>query len=277
GAGFTPFVMGSLRTLIAGFLLLAGAALTRQRVRLSRREFFVLAGSGLLLWLGGNGLVMVAQRTADSGLAALIIASTPLWVAVIDSALDRKLPSPLLIVSLLVGACGIIVLSVPTLTSGLRADLLSIVVLVLASISWAGGTVLQSRHRTNLAPGTSSGYQMLFGGIGFVAVALLLREPAPKPALEAWLALIYLIVLGSFAFICYIRALRLLPTSIVMTYSYVNPILAVFLGWIILSEGITTWTILGAMLVLFGVAGVFRSHAHRAQPKAALQPETSTG
>ena len=275
GAGFTPFVMGAMRTAVAGVVLLAGSALARNRVRISRRELLTLAGSGLLLWLGGNGLVMVAQQTADSALAALIIASVPLWVAIIDSMLDRRLPSLMLMVSLLIGSAGIVVLSLPTLTTGVRADLFAVITLVLASVSWAAGTVVQSRHRTSLSPITSSAYQMVFGGIGFVVVVLLLGEPMPTPVLEAWLALLYLIVMGSFAFICYIRALRLLPTDIVMTYSYVNPIIAMFLGWLILSEAITIWTVLGAALVLIGVAGVFRSRFRRQPAATALQKSVS--
>ena len=100
---------------------------------------------------------------------------------------------------------------------------------------------------------------MAAGGVGFVILLLLFREPTPTPTTEAWLAWGYLVLFGAvLAFTSYVTALRMLPTKIVMTYAYVNPVLAVFLGWIVLREGITVWTVLGIVLVLSGVAGVFR-------------------
>jgi drug/metabolite transporter (DMT)-like permease len=100
---------------------------------------------------------------------------------------------------------------------------------------------------------------MAFGAIGFAIVALLMGEPMPTPTTEAWIAWIYLAIVGSiFAFTAYVTALKLLPTPVVMTYAYVNPVLAVILGAVVLSEQITVWTIGGSLLVLLGVAGVFR-------------------
>ena len=261
GSGFTPFVMGAMRVLAAGINLMVIGFLTRQRLKLTRVEFFTLLGSGLLLWTGGNGLVMLGERNADSAVAALIVACAPIWVAILEAILDRKIPSGLLIGSLLVGTAGIVVLSMPLILTGLKAELLSVLFLALASLSWATGSVLQSRRQIDLAPAVSSGYQSLFGGLGFVLVAVLFHEPLPHPIPQAWMAWGYLVIFGStIAFTSYVQALRLLPTKIVVTYSYVNPIIAVILGWIILSEPVTAWTIGGAGLVLLGVAGVFRAH-----------------
>ncbi|MGD0002713.1 MAG: EamA family transporter, partial [Anaerolineaceae bacterium] len=261
GSGFTPFVMGAMRVLAAGIIMMAIGFLTRQRLKLTRVEFVTLLGSGLLLWTGGNGLVMLGERNADSAVAALIVACAPIWVAIFEAILDRKVPSGLLIGSLLVGTLGIVVLSMPLILTGLKAELLSVLFLAVASLSWAAGSVLQSRRQVNLAPAVSSGYQSLFGGLGFVIVALLLHEPLPHPIQQAWMAWGYLVIFGStIAFTSYVQALRLLPTKIVMTYSYVNPMIAVVLGWVILSEQVTAWTIGGAVLVLLGVAGVFRAH-----------------
>ena len=262
GSGFTPFVMGAMRVLAASVILLVIGLLTRQRLKLTRTEFFTLLASGVLLWTGGNGLVMWGEQKADSAVAALIIACTPIWVAIIEAIIDRKIPSPLLIGSLLVGTSGIVVLTMPLILTVLKAELLSILSIVLASLSWAGGSVLQSRRQIHLAPAVSSGYQSLFGGLGFVIIALLLREPVPQPIAQAWLAWGYLVIFGSaIAFTSFVQVLRLLPTKIVVTYSYVNPIIAVILGWMILREPITAWTIGGAALVLLGVAGVFRAHS----------------
>jgi drug/metabolite transporter (DMT)-like permease len=106
---------------------------------------------------------------------------------------------------------------------------------------------------------------MLFGAVGFFILVLLTKEPLPTPTTEAWLAWGYLVLIGGvLAFTSYVTALRLLPTNIVMTYAYVNPVLAVILGWWILGESITIWMIAGTSLVLVGVAGVFRDRYSKA-------------
>jgi drug/metabolite transporter (DMT)-like permease len=276
GAGFTPFTFGAIRVLIAGTILIIWGALVRRRLRPTREELITLIGSGLFLWLGGNGMVMLAEQRADSGLAALVIASTPIWASTLEAVFDRKAPSPLHIGALLVGSLGIVVLSMPMILSGLRGDLLSVVALLLAALSWAAGSVFQGRRKSSLAPEVSSAYQLLFGGVGFALTALLLREPAPQPIAEAWWALGYLVVFGSvLAFTSYVKVLRLLPMRIVVTYSYVNPIIAVMLGWIILGERITLWTVGGAVLVLLGVAGVFRSHTQDRKAIEQVKPAGS--
>ncbi|MEJ5201329.1 MAG: EamA family transporter, partial [Anaerolineales bacterium] len=248
GAGFTPFMLGAYRVIAAGAILLILSLLTKQRTNLSKAELLWLFISGQLFWLGGNGLVMVGEQRADSGIAALIIAATPIWAATINALVTRTAPTWNLLVSWIIGTGGIIVLSMPTILSGVRADLLSIFALNLAAISWAGGTVLQSRYQSKLTPTVHSGYQLLFGGIGFLTLALIFREPLPQPVLEAWIAWAYLVIFGSLiAFTSYIQALRMLPTNLVTTYSYVNPIIAVILGRIILKETITIWTVAGAI------------------------------
>jgi drug/metabolite transporter (DMT)-like permease len=154
-----------------------------------------------LLWLGGNGLVTWAEQRAHSGHAALLIAAVPIWVALIEAVLDRKVPSGLLIGSLLIGFAGIVLLSVPVLVSGVTADLWSLIAMLLAGLSWGSGTVLQTRKPVALAARVSSGYQQVFAGLGFILVALLIREPRPDPIPEAWLAWGYLVIFGSvFAF-----------------------------------------------------------------------------
>jgi drug/metabolite transporter (DMT)-like permease len=209
--------------------------------------------------------VTFAEQRADSGLAALMVSASPIWAALIEAIIDRRLPSLQLAVALLVGFGGIALLTTPALMSGVRADTVAILALMGAPVTWAAGSVLQARRPVRHSPRTSSAYQMLFGAIGFALVIFLIREPLPTPTTEAWLAWLYLLVFGSlFAFTSYVIALRLLPTPIVMTYAYVNPVLAVVLGWIVLGEQITWWTVAGTALVLLGVAGVFRERlTHR--------------
>lgn len=259
GAGFPPFTMALMRVAAAGGIMLIWAWIAKQRIKLSRREMIVLGISGILLWTGGNGLVTWAEQRAESGLAAIIVASMALWVAIIEAVLDKKLPSKMLTFSLFVGMAGIVALTYPTLQTGVRADMLSMAALIGATISWSFGTIYQTRNKVDVSPQVSSGYQLLAGGIGFAILIVLNNEPAPTPTLEAWYAWIYLVIFGAvLAFTSYVTALRMLPTKIVMTYAYVNPVLAVLLGWAILDEQITTWTVFGAILVLAGVIGVFR-------------------
>ena len=287
GAGFPPFMMGAMRVLLGGGLLLIWASLSRKRLRLTRQELLVVAGSGLLLWFGGNGLLVWAEQRAASGYAALILASTPVWVAMIEALLDRRPPSVLLVGSLAIGIVGMGVLTAPVLRQQVSGDILSVAALLLASLSWGAGSVFQSRRQVDLTHRVNSGYQQLFGGVGFVLAALVFGEPLPAPSSQAWIAWVYLVIIGSvFAFTAYVQALRLLPTSVVMTYAYVNPVIAVILGWLILQEPITLWTICGAGLVLLAVAGVFRDRFRRSggraldrtvtQPEAGVPVEAST-
>jgi drug/metabolite transporter (DMT)-like permease len=264
GGGFTPFMMAGSRAIVAGMILLIWAILSNQPLRISFRAFIPLALSALMLWLGGNGLVTWGSQYADSALTALIVASVPVWSAGVEAAVDRRLPSLRLVGALLIGTAGIVVLSYPALRHGSRSDWLAIGAVVIASFTWAAGTVLQSRKRPPVTPVVASAYSMLVGGVGFGILAMLNQEPIPAPTTEAWLSWGYLVIFGSVvAFTSYSQALRLLPTQVVTTYSYVNPIIAVLLGWLVLREQITFWTIGGAALVLLGVTGVFRENARQ--------------
>jgi drug/metabolite transporter (DMT)-like permease len=260
GSGFPPFAVGFSRLIVAGLLLMLWGWLSGNSLRISRRELGILAGSGLLLWLGGNGLVMLAEQRADSGLAALVIGTAPLWAAIMESLLDRRVPSPLLLGSVVLGFVGIGVLSAPILLNGVRADALSVIALVAASIFWTVGAVWQQRDSRIESARVRSAYQHLSGAIGFLALTLIMGEPRPSPTAEAWAGWGYLVVFGSLVgFTSFISALRLLPVNVGMTYAYVNPVIAVILGAIILGESITAWTIAGAVLIILGVAGVFRN------------------
>jgi drug/metabolite transporter (DMT)-like permease len=260
GAGFGPFWFGGLRVLVAGTILILWGAIRGKNVLPSKKDLLVLAITGLLLWIGGNGLVVIAERQIDSNLAALIVATTPIWVAMMDTVIDSKIPSVRVILSLLVGFLGIVTLSYPVLTSGVRADFLSVLAVLLASILWSTGLVLQTRKPVSLDRGVSSGFQQLFGGIFYTLIALSVNESLPTPTTEAWMAWGYLVVFGSIiAFTSFVSALQMLPTRLVTTYAYVNPVIAVLLGWLILGESVTLWTITGGLLVLIGVTGIYQT------------------
>lgn len=264
GAGFPPFTMGLTRAALAALILFAWALWRRDRLRLNRQELITMIGSGLFLWVGGNGLVTFAEQHAASGLAALMVAATPIWVAIIEAVLDRRLPSLQLAGSLLIGFLGIAVLTAPEILRGVEADTVAVLALIGAPIAWSAGSVLQARRPAALSARVSSAYQMAFGSIGFAILVLLLREPLATPTQEAWIAWLYLVIVGGvIAFTSFVTALRLLPTRVVMTYAYVNPVLALVLGSL-LGEQISIWTLAGSLFVLLGVAGVFRERARQA-------------
>jgi len=264
GAGWGPFWLGAARVLAAAAVLFALNRLRGVRLRPSRFELLTLASTGVLMWVGGNGIVNWAEQRVDSGLAALVVGTAPLSVAAMEAMIDRRAPTRRLVMSLLVGFAGLTVLSVPVLRTGVAADVLGVLGLALAGVSWGYGTIVLNRRRLPLDPIVVSGWQQLAGGIGFAAAALLVGEPLPQPTPEAWAAWAYLMVVGSLlAFSCFIYAVKVLPTSVVMTYAYVNPAIAVLLGWLILDESITGYTLAGMALILAGVYGVFHAKLAR--------------
>jgi drug/metabolite transporter (DMT)-like permease len=260
GAGFPPFTMAMMRVLTASAILLGWARLRRERVRLSRGELLLLAGIGTMLWVGGNGLVNWAEMRVSSGLAALLVAAMPIWGECILSVMEGRFPGWRMTGSILLGFLGVGVLSWPVLRQGTTADVLSVAALLFAPLSWAAGSIWLQRRKPDLSDRSLSGWQQLMGGVGLFVFALLRREPLPTPSQEAWMAWGYLVLFGSvISFTSYLTTLRLLPYRIVMTYAYVNPVIAVFLGWLILGENVTGWTITGAALVVAGVMGIFNN------------------
>jgi drug/metabolite transporter (DMT)-like permease len=187
-----------------------------------------------------------------------------LWVASIEAAVDRRWPTWRLFVALLVGLSGIAVLTGPRLMAGGSADGWALLALVGAGLSWGMGLVLQQRHPVRLKPAVSAAYQQLFGAVSLGVTALIVGEPWPSPSTDAWLAFGYLTIFGSLvAFTSFVVALRLLPATVVTTYAYVNPVIAVLLGAVVLGEAITGWTLAGAALVLLAVALIFRERSRR--------------
>jgi drug/metabolite transporter (DMT)-like permease len=146
GSGFPPFAMVASRLIVAGLILLAYGWIRKNRISISAREFLIISISGIFLWLGGNGLVTWSEQHVQSGLAALLASTTPVWAALLDSILSKKKISPLLISSIFLGLGGVAVLVYPSLAKGNSSDFISGLILVGASISWAVGSVFQKRN-----------------------------------------------------------------------------------------------------------------------------------
>lgn len=274
GAGWGPFWLGALRVFIAAAILLLVCSLRGVRIKPTGAELFVIAGSGVLMWVGGNGAVNWAETRIDSGLAALVVGAMPMWVVLMESVIDRQRPSTRLVVSLVVGFAGLGVLTLPMWRDGLQGDLAGVAAVVVAAISWGAGSVWLNRRPVGVDSIAAAGLQQLFGGFGFLAMVAIVAEPLPNPSGEGWAAFVYLVLFGSvFAFTCFMYALKTLPTTLVMTYSYVNPVIAVILGWLLIDEPVTIYTVAGTVLIIGGVFGVFRAKATGAPDEGRRQGE----
>ena len=255
-----PGVMCAARFLIAGTIMLAYCALTGRQIRFSARQLSHLAIVGILLLMGGNLTLSYAEQIVPTGLSALLIAVTPLWFLVLDSLLlgDHHI-SRRGKIGLAIGIAGVIVLIWPDLRHpnalGHR-ELWWSLALQLGSFSWAFGSVLSKKWQTAAVdPFSATAWQVLFAGIANLIFALLVE----KPAHVAWTfrgvaAILYLVVCGSWiGYTAYIWLLQHVPTSKVSTYAYVNPVVAVFLGWLVLHESINRYILMGSAIIVASV------------------------
>lgn len=264
-----PFLSGAVRFFIAGgtlllWLRLRGVALPN---RAQWRHAFV-AGSFMLV--GGNGLVMWAEKSISSSLAALLVALTPMWFALLDWARPGGVrPQSKTIVGIVIGFGGIALLVNGNGGAHGHHGLLGSLAMIVAAICWAGGS-LYSRHIPGVSsPWMNAAAQMLCGATGLLVVGVVLGEPFrtrwDAVSGRSLLALAYLIVFGSWiAYSAYVYLLEVSTPSRVSTYAYVNPVIAVFLGWALLGESVTPRMFLGMLVVLAGV--VIITVPRRTQP-----------
>ena len=261
-----PFLAAGVRFLIAGVLMYGWLWFRKgsRGMRVTRSQLGSTGLVGALLLLGGNGLVMIAEQDVPSGLASLIIASTPLWV-VLYRFLARDNVSRGTLVGVAVGFVGVAVLVLPSDRPD-GASLGGIILLLIAAASWGNGSFLSSRIDMPRDPAVSTAYQMLLGGLALLVIGAVRGELAGLD-IEAFstrsvVALVYLIFMGSLvAFTAYVWVLQHAPVSKVATYAYVNPVIAIFLGWLVLSEEITGTIFGGAAIIVASVAFIVRKES----------------
>jgi drug/metabolite transporter (DMT)-like permease len=254
-----PALMCAMRFSIAGVVMLAVCALTGHRVLYTPRQIALAAVVGVLLLMGGNLTLSYAELTVSSGLAALIIAITPLWFLVLDSLLlgDHHI-SGRGKAGLALGILGLFVLFYPELTSRTtlgRRELWASVSLIGGSFSWALGSVLSKRWQSGMDVFSSTGWQVLAAGVANFLFALAMGDFSRVIWTTRGVgATMYLVVCGSWiGYTAYIWLLEHVPTSKVSTYAYVNPVVAVFLGWLILHEHVDRFILLGSAIVVLSV------------------------
>jgi drug/metabolite transporter (DMT)-like permease len=275
-----PLLHAGIRFVVAGLLLAAWLAFRRADLRVSRRELGGAAAVGVLMLAGGNGLVVLAERTVPSGIAALIVASIPLWIVLYRMIAGERVGRDLL-AGVFLGLAGVAILVVPGGLNG-TIDPVGALMLFGATLSWALGTFLSPRLDTPRNALVSTSYQMLAAGVVLLVVALGRGELAHvDPATfstRSLIAFAYLIVFGSLvAYSAYTWLLQNASVSLVSTYAFVNPVVAVVLGALILAEPITTSIVIGAAVIVVAVAFIIvrQNAARRAQRVAIVASEAA--
>jgi drug/metabolite transporter (DMT)-like permease len=272
-----PLLSGAMRFTVAALVLAAAILALRGRgaFRMTLREAGGAALVGLLLLTAGNGMVAVAEQHISSGLAALLVASVPLWLVILRIA-ARDRPRVLTLTGVLIGFGGVAGLS---LAGGDAAsDGAGIATILLASVSWSVGSFLSARIPMPANPFSASAVEMAAGGAGLLLTGLALGERLDPAVVSgrSWSALAYLVVMGSLvAFTSYVWLLGNAPISLVSTYAYVNPVVAVALGALVLSEPVTGSMVAAGLVIVVGVALVVSTErrGRRAAPEQEAEPE----
>ena len=265
GAAIPPLILAGTRFVLAGLLMLA---LTAHRPApdgqpdpLGVKQWFAAAVVGLALPFGGNGLVSVAEKRIPSGTAAVVVATVPIWAAAFAAAFGRERITRFHVAGLILGFGGVAALTVGS-GSG-KASTSGIVIVVIAAISWAAGSVWSQTAPTPRRPLVTTGMEMLCGGAGCLIAGAAAGEFANLHLTHinyrGWLAFAYLIIAGSMlAYSAYVWLLRNARLSLVTTYAFVNPVVAVMLGALLLNEPFTIRTAGATAAVVAGVVMMLR-------------------
>jgi len=266
-----PFMQAGLRFFISGAILVVWRRLAGDAMP-TRTQWKSLAIIGTLLLLGGNGLVSFAEQRIASGIAALIIGTVPLWLVLIEALRPGGVrPTGQAIVGLIIGFGGIYLLVGPTdLRGGLQFDAIGTIVLLIAAFLWSLGSIYSRSADLPKSALMMTGGEMLAGGIPIFLVSIIFGEwksfSFTQVSINSWLALLYLITFGSMVgFVAYIWLLQNAPISLVATYAYVNPLVAVFLGNWFAQESLTPRILVGAVIIIGSV--IFINSARQAKVK----------
>lgn len=262
--GFPPFLLGGLRFLLAGILMTGWCVLKGEKI-------FGVPGikhaaiSGVLLLFFGNGIIIWVEQSMPSAMAAITVSSAPLWFVLLDrSKWSENFRSKSIIAGMLIGLAGVILLFSEQVTEVLSIQgsnsvkMSSMVLLIIASVSWAGGSLYSKYKASEGSIIVTSSWQMMAAGIAFIPGILIRGElndfQWQQVPLDAWMALLYLVIGGSIAgFSAYVWLLKVRPAMQVSTYAYVNPVVAVLLGVFFANEKISVIQISGLVIILASV------------------------
>lgn len=255
------FLMAGVRFSAAGAILYAWARLSRRADPPTLRHWTSALVMGVLMLAGGNGAVVWAEERVPSGLVALLVATVPIWMVLLDWLQGTGgRPTRALVAGMVLGFAGVGVLVAPDILGGSTlVDPVRAGVVVLGSLSWAAGSIYARRAILPASPFLATALQMLSGGAALLAMGVARGELATvdlsAASTRSLLALLYLVLFGSIlAYSAYIWLLRVSTPARVGTYAYVNPVVAVILGWAFAGEPVTGRVFLSGAIIVVGVA-----------------------
>lgn len=267
-----PFLMMGIRSASAGIILYLWNR-SRGTEQVKKEHWLAIVIIAIAFFLVGHGLLAWGQKKVPSGLAALLVASEPLWIATIESLLVRDFKvTPRTVTGLVLGFIGISLLITPWEELGTNhVDTIPALVIVLGALSWSGGAVYSRVAKLPKSPILAAGLELIVGGLLLIAGGLLMGEGKQllmnEITTRSLFGLGYLILFGSvITFTAYVWLLSVTSATRISTHSYVNPVIAVFLGWAIAGESLSLHIIVPTVIVVISVYLVLR------QPSAVLQP-----
>ncbi len=266
-AEIPPFLMAGLRFVPAGLLLYAW---TRWRgAPAAPRQAWLRAGAaGILMLTVGNGILSFVETRMPSGIAALLVATVPLWLVLLQGLESRAAPSPRVLLAIGLGLGGVALLSGEDAGWKGGVEPLYVLLVVLASLSWAFGSLLQRRRPAGVPVTQAAALQMVVGGAVLLVLSFLRDEPSTwDPAAtswRAWAAVLYLSVFGSIvALTTYTWLFTVAPPALIGTYAFVNPVIAVLLGAVLNNEALTGRLGFAGLLIVAAVAAIVWDNARR--------------
>ncbi len=271
---FPAFLFSVIRQIIGGGIL-SVIMLTVGKVKWPGKQVIInQAIGGLFLITLGNGLIGYAEIYVSSGLAAIICSMMPIWVILINLfTTQEERPTLPVIIGMMMGLGGIVLIFSEHLSEFADSRyMLGIVICFISNFCWALGSVITKRRNTNSNPFLNAGLQMFFGGIFLIPLSLLFDDYSTIQWTQGTVySLLYLIVIGSvIAYACYQYAIKTLPMTIVSLYAYINPLVAILLGWVILNERFNLSIAIGMLVTIGGIYLVNRGYQLRSIGKAQL-------
>lgn len=256
-----PFFMLGTRFFVAGIILYIWCLINGEKAP-SLKLFGTIGLGGILMLFMGNGAVTWAEQYVPTGLAAIVVATVPLWFVLLDKRQWKfNFSNKLIIVGIIAGFAGVLLLFAGKGTSDLSGDkfkLISFFVLITGTIGWATGSLYSKYKEVDASVTMKAAVQMLAAGIVALLTGLITNEQKGfivcDISVQSFLALLYLIIMGSLVtYMAYIWLLSVRPPALVGTYAYVNPVVAVFLGWLIAGEAISEQQMIALVVILAGV------------------------
>jgi len=251
-----PVLFTGLRWIVAGPILFI-ILLSRKYKLPGKNDLIHLGIIGLLLIGGGNVFVVFAEQWVPSGLTALLITTVPFWVVGLDAIIPQgKRINPTVLLGLLLGLAGIGIIFGEDFVQLLDPSYFGgVIALMFAVFLWSAGTLYSKYKKVSVHPLMGAAVQMIIAGIVITALGLILGEGSKFHFTNSsFYSYLYLVIIGSLVgYGSYVYAIAHLPVSLVATYAYVNPVIALFLGWLVLDEKISLWIVLAAIVILIGV------------------------